>query len=296
MSQYIFFSFKSRFYFLSEFSQHVKSRLKFTLSSFRNVSLSTKWGIKGVLLDITGVLYESGQKQAINGSVEAIERLRSINLPFKFVTNESMSTRSDLAKKLRSFGFNLAEEDIFSPGIAASLYIKKMNLRPFLLVHPDILSEFSECDQTSPDCVLIGDAGEHFSYQNMNNAFKVLMKSENPILISLGKGRYYKDKDELVMDLGGFTAALEYATGITAKVIGKPNPEFFQSALDEIGLQRNQAVMIGDDINSDVHAAQKCGLRGVLVKTGKFRPLDMENPIVKPDAIVDNLAHFINTL
>lgn len=296
MLKIIFVSIKSRFYFLSGFTEHAKTKSQFFLSARRNATLASNWVVKGVLLDITGVLYESGKKNAIDGSIQAIDRLRTNKIPFKFVTNESMSTRSVLAKKLQSFGFNLLEEDIFSPGVAASAYIKKMKLRPYLLVHPDLLPEFSDCDQSSPNCVLVGDASEHFSYQNMNKAFSVLMKSKDPTLISLGKGRYYKDHDELVMDLGGFTAALEYATGVKAKVIGKPDPDYFLSALNDIGVPPNQAVMVGDDINSDVHAAQKCGMRGVLVKTGKFRPIDMENPIVKPDAIVDNLAHFIKML
>ncbi|PRD24604.1 UNVERIFIED_CONTAM: Lhpp [Trichonephila clavipes] len=108
--------------------------------------------------------------------------------------------------------------------------------------------------------------------------------------------KYYKEKGEIVMDLGGFTAALEFAVGIEAKVIGKPSPDYFAAALEEMGISPSQAVMVGDDINSDVHAAQKCGMKGVLVKTGKFRESDMNHPVVKPDAIVDNLAHFVDSL
>lgn len=65
-----------------------------------------------------------------------ISRLRSHKIPFRFVTNESMNTRYALVKKLQSFGFKLTEEEIFSPGIAASLYIQESKLRPYLLVHP----------------------------------------------------------------------------------------------------------------------------------------------------------------
>ncbi|XP_035216910.1 phospholysine phosphohistidine inorganic pyrophosphate phosphatase-like isoform X2 [Stegodyphus dumicola] len=232
---------------------------------------SVKWNMKGVLLDITGVLYESGQKIAIPGSVEAIQRLYSLKVPFRFVTNETQRTRASLVSKLRSFGFTLSESDVFSPGVAASHYVKQMQLRPFLLVHPNILPEFSDCNQSNPNCVVVGDAAEHFSFENMNKAFNILIKSKNPVLISMGKGRYYKENDELVMDLGGFTAALEYATGAEAKIIGKPSPEFFTDALKDMGVNPKEAVMVGDDIMSDVRAAQECGLKGVLVKTGKFR-------------------------
>lgn len=52
--------------------------------------------------------------------------------------------------------------------------------------------------------------------------------------------------------------------------------------------------MIGDDIEYDVGGAQECGLRGVLVKTGKFRQSDESHPKIKPDAIVDNLQQFVD--
>ncbi|GFR11761.1 phospholysine phosphohistidine inorganic pyrophosphate phosphatase [Trichonephila clavata] len=261
----------------------------------KNMSSKLQWDVKGILLDITGVLYESGQG-AIKGSAESIEKLRQKKIPFRFVTNETQRTRPDLVSKLNSIGFSLSESEILSPGIVTSAYLKKMNLRPFLLVHPQLVPEFSDCDQTSPNCVVVGDAAENFSYENMNKAFQILLQLENPILISMGKGKFYKEKGEIVMDLGGFTAALEFAVGIEAKVIGKPSPDYFTAALEEMGVSPNQAVMVGDDINSDVHAAQKCGMKGVLVKTGKFRESDMNHPVVKPDAIVDNLAHFVDSL
>ncbi|GIX76817.1 phospholysine phosphohistidine inorganic pyrophosphate phosphatase [Caerostris extrusa] len=190
------------------------------LAILNKMTSKVQWDVKGVLLDITGVLYESGQG-AIKGSVEAVEKLRQAKIPFRFVTNETQRTRPDLVTKLKSIGFSLSESEIFSPGIATSTYLKQMKLRPFLLVHPELLPEFSDCDQNSPNCVVIGDAAEDFSYENMNKAFQLLLKSENPVLISMGKGKYYKEKGEIVMDLGGFTAALEFSADCEAKIIGK---------------------------------------------------------------------------
>ncbi|XP_054716449.1 phospholysine phosphohistidine inorganic pyrophosphate phosphatase-like [Uloborus diversus] len=277
-------------------------RVKLSLQSRIAPSCMTKkmsslqWDVKGVLLDITGVLYESGQKHAIPGSVEAICKLRKLNIPFRFVTNETQRTRESLIKKLQAFGFEIVEKEVFSPGVAVSRYVKENNLRPYLFIHPDIYPEFSDCDQTSPNSVVVGDAAQFFSYENMNKAFKVLISAEKPVLISMGKGRFYKENDELVMDLGGFTAALEYSTGVQAEVIGKPAPDFFLNALRDISIAPHQAVMIGDDMNSDVHAAQKCGMKGVMVKTGKFRTSDLTHPLVKPDLFVNNLAQFIDML
>ena len=79
-------------------------------------------------------------------------------------------------------------------------------------------------------------------------------------------------------------------------MIGKPAKEFLLTALNYIGCATNEAIMIGDDIVSDVGGAQECGIPGVLVITGKYRPSDENHPKVTPDLIVNNLANFIDIL
>lgn len=146
--------------------------------------------------------------------------------------------------------------------------------------------------------MVVGDAAEHFSYDNVNNAFRVLLNLSDPILISMGKGRFYQEKGELVIDLGAYTTALEYATDTKATVIGKPAEQFFKTALEALNCTSPEdAVMIGDDLAGDVDGAQRLGMRGVLVRTGKFRSgRDDCHAIIKPDAIVDNLLAAVNLI
>lgn len=157
--------------------------------------------------------------------------------------------------------------------------------------------EFDGVDKTNPSCVVVGDAGRRFTYDNLNAAFRVLLNLENRILISMGKGRYYKEKGVLTMDNGPFTVGLEHVTDTEAIIIGKPAKEFYYGALERIGVKPEEAVMIGDDIVSDVGGAQDHGISGVLVKTGKFRSdLDLNHPKVTPDAIVDNFLAGIDLI
>lgn len=157
------------------------------------------------------------------------------------------------------------------------------------------MPEFEGVDTSEPSCVVVGDAAEHFTYQRLNEAFRVLLREKDggrPMnLFSLGKGKYYKEEDGLCLDLGPFTVGLEYATGTTAQLFGKPSATYFLTAVKALGLEPSEVVMIGDDILGDVGGAQGAGLRGVLVRTGKFRPTDENHETVKPDGIVDNLAH-----
>ncbi|XP_040110768.1 phospholysine phosphohistidine inorganic pyrophosphate phosphatase isoform X2 [Oryx dammah] len=255
-------------------------------------------GVRGVLLDISGVLCDSGEGggAAIAGSVEAVARLKQSRLKVRFCTNESQKSRADLVGLLRRLGFDVSEGEVTAPAPAACLILKQRGLRPHLLVHDGVRSEFDQIDKSNPNCVVIADAGEGFSYRNMNKAFQVLMELENPVLFSLGKGRYYKETSGLMLDVGPYMKALEYACGIEAEVVGKPSPEFFKSALQEMGVEAHEAIMIGDDIVGDVGGAQRYGMRALQVRTGKFRPSDEHHPEVKADGYVDNLAEAVDLL
>ncbi|XP_004625647.1 phospholysine phosphohistidine inorganic pyrophosphate phosphatase [Octodon degus] len=255
-------------------------------------------GVRGVLLDISGVLYDSGAGGGvpIPGSVEAVARLKQSQLKVRFCTNESQRSRGKLVGLLQRLGFDISEGEVTAPAPAACQILKERGLRPHLLIHDEIRSEFDKIDTSNPNCVVIADACDAFSYKNMNKAFQVLMELENPVLISLGKGRYYKETSGLMLDVGAYMKALEYACGVEAEVVGKPSPEFFQSALQVMGVEAHQAIMIGDDIVGDVGGAQRCGMRALQVRTGKFRPSDEHHPEVKADGYVDNLAEAVDLL
>ncbi|CAG0888725.1 unnamed protein product [Cyprideis torosa] len=260
-------------------------------------------GIRGVLLDVVGVLYESvsgGGGSVIDGSVAAVSKLREAGIPVRFVSNETQATRKEMFEKLKVLGFDVNLEEIFMPAPALRKQLVRENLRPFLLVHPNIVPEFSGLATDDFNCVVLGDATDGFSYENMNKTFRSLMKLETPRLFSLGKGRYYRENGELTLDVGPFVAALEFATGIEAEVVGKPNRQFFLDGVADLAieccskkqsefLEPKNVVMIGDDIVSDIGGAQKAGLQGYLVRTGKYQPKDEKHPSVTPHAIVDNL-------
>ncbi|XP_072026927.1 phospholysine phosphohistidine inorganic pyrophosphate phosphatase-like [Amphiura filiformis] len=255
--------------------------------------------VEGVLLDISGVLYDSGEGGGtpITGSIEAVQRLKASDLKVRFCTNETQCTTKQIVEKLTKLGFDLQLNELFSPAPAACQVLREKSLKPFLVVHPDALPDFAEFDLSEPhNCVVLGDAVSGFSYENMNKAFRVLINQDNPLLISMGRGRYYKETDGLVLDVGPFKAALEYAVDCEAVVVGKPAQGFFMSALKDMGVKPENAIMVGDDIVNDVGGAQACGIRGLQVRTGKFRPSDEHHPSVKPDGFVDNLAQAVDLL
>ncbi|XP_060698407.1 phospholysine phosphohistidine inorganic pyrophosphate phosphatase [Hemiscyllium ocellatum] len=267
------------------------------------ISMMAEWckpagRVRGVLLDISGVLYDSGEGGGvpIAGSTEAVRRIKEANLKVRFCTNETQATREKFVAKLQNLGFDITLNEVFAPAPAACQILKERGLRPHLLVHDDLLPEFNQIDQSNPNCVVIGDAADNFSYKNLNQAFQVLIGLEKPVLLSLGRGRYYKETDGMKLDVGAYMKALEYACDIEAEVVGKPAKMFFLSAVSDMSLEPDQVIMIGDDIVNDVGGAQQCGMKAVQVRTGKYRPCDEQHPTVKADGYVDNLAQAVKIL
>ncbi|MCP9263364.1 Phospholysine phosphohistidine inorganic pyrophosphate phosphatase [Dirofilaria immitis] len=213
----------------------------------------------------------------------------------RFLTNESTRSRKHLFEKLTKLGFALKEEHIFMPIPEAIRYIKEHNLRPHLLVHKGIMKEFENLDTDHPNCVLMGDAEKEFTYESMNAAFRVLHETSDPLIVTLGYGKFYQRIDGPCMDVGGFARALQYACDARIITIGKPDKQFFKVAIDDMGLMTNEVVMIGDDIVSDIGGAQKAGIRGIQVRTGKWRE-SWINHSIKPDLLVDDLRSAVDML
>ncbi len=225
--------------------------------------------IRGLLLDVGGVLYQGDE--AIEGSAAAIAWLREKDLPFRLLTNTTRTTRASLARRLQGFGFEVSEAEIVTPASIAAAILKRDGARPHLFVHPDLLPDCPD-EAAEPNAVLIGDAGEHFTFENMNRAFNVLIGDGK--LYALGRNRFFRAKDGFELDAGPFVAALEYAAEVEAVLIGKPSKDFFVTAAREMGLAPAETLMVGDDLESDVEGAIAAGLQAALVRTGKFRDGD----------------------
>lgn len=226
--------------------------------------------LKAILFDISGVLHVD--KVPISGAVDTIARLRQAGVPMRFVTNTSRSTCQTVLQSLRDMGFEVMASEVFTAPLALKYYCQQHGLRPYCLIHPDLAAEFADIAQSDPNAVLVADAAERFDYQHLNRAFSLLMKGAP--LLGIGRNRYFKSAGELQLDAGPFIRALEYAADTEAEILGKPAAGFFQAAVDSLGCDKSEVLMIGDDVESDVLGASQAGLAACLVRTGKFLPDD----------------------
>lgn len=247
--------------------------------------------LQAVLIDLAGVLHIDDQ--AIPGAVEALQRLRASGLPLRFLTNTTRSPRRRIVSNLQQMGFAIAPEEVQTAVHATRHLVEQRGLRPHYLVHPDIADEIGH-SHAEPDAVVLGDAGEYFTYAALNTAFRLLMQGRP--LIVMARNRYFREKDGLTLDMGAYVAGLEYSSGVKAEVVGKPAAPFFLSALEELGVAPENAVLIGDDLCDDIGGAQAAGIPGMLVRTGKFRPGDEAHPEIRPAATVDDFAAAVSRL
>lgn len=243
-------------------------------------------GVKGVLLDLGGVVYVGDTP--LPGAVAAIGRLRQAGIGVRFLTNTTRSSRRMLLQKLRAMGMDIADEELFTPSLAARQRIEREGLRPHLLIHPALKEDFVALPEGAREAVVVGDAGDSFSYAALNAAFRALEHGAE--FLALANNRSFRDADGgLSLDAGPFVAALAFASRREPQILGKPAPDYFLSALASMGCEPGDAVMVGDDAESDVAGAMAAGLAGILVKTGKYRPGAEDSIVQPPSAVVEDL-------
>jgi HAD superfamily hydrolase (TIGR01458 family) len=244
--------------------------------------------IRAVLLDLAGVVYQGDR--TLPGAVAGIGALRDAGLPLRFLTNTTRTPRRELLRRPEAMGIPIADDELFTPAQAATAWLKARGLSAYLLIHPALEEDFARLDGTKGEAVVVGDAGEAFTYAALNTAFRKLIAGAE--FLALARNRTFKDADgELSLDAGAFVTALEYSTRQEAVLLGKPAPDFFKGALAGTSCGMDEAVMVGDDAEADVAGALAAGVgNALLVRTGKYRPGDEDKVKPRPTETVDDLV------
>ena len=268
------------------------------------------------LLDLDGTLYSGGAP--VPGAVAAVAALHELGLPFRFLTNTTSRSRAGIVRKLQAFGFAIGPAHIQTPVVVATALAHAEGLTtivPYVaeetfedLAGFDLLGGRALKDSLTvaggregwkslpafppsrPPAVLIGDLGAQWTFALMQEAFEQLNAGAR--FLALSRDRYFRSAEGLRLDAGPFVAALEYATGREATVVGKPSPAYYAEALAAVGATGHpeRVAMVGDDLWSDVAGAQRAGCQGWLVRTGKFTEEALHQSGITPDRILDSIA------
>ena len=272
-------------------------------------------GTRALLLDMDGVIVSAGQ--LIPGAAEAIARLETTDFPYRIVTNTSAVSRATLARWSGKIGAPIPAQRFQSALSASAAWTARHypDAPLYVLASEDAQSEFegqrllthqqAGVRGAKAAAVVIGDSPEEVTFDNMNRAFRLVLGGAK--LVGMHQNPWWLTPDGPTLDSGAFVAGLEFATETRARIVGKPHPEFFSVAIADLrrdvgrDLARPDIVMVGDDVRSDVRAAQRAGLRGIFVLSGKHGPNDIEIAAKerggrRPDAVASDLAAVVAAL
>lgn len=275
-------------------------------------------GVRALLLDLDGVIVLAGKP--VPGAAEAIGVIAAKGVPFRIVTNTSLVSRATLSKWGASMGAPIPADRFQSAlSVSAAYTARRFPGRPlYVLTSDDARSEFdgqhllTDDEASRPDAtaaaVVVGDAPEAATWENMNRAFRLVRNGAE--LIGMHKNRWWITPDGPTIDSGSYVAGLEFASGVRARILGKPSREFFSEAASALAdemrgnggrrLIRSEIAMVGDDLETDVRAAQRAGLRGVFVLSGKHSRDDLAAAAARgtppPDLVAESLAEIARAL
>ncbi len=251
--------------------------------------------VRGLLIDLEGVLYESDTP--IPGVADALSALAASGFEIRYLTNTTTRPRRAIVDRLFGMGFDLTAEHVFTPGVAAGLLLRRKKLtRIHLAATPELAEDLRDVEivDDEPQAIVLGDLFQAFDWDRLNLLFG--MMRQGAVLVALHKNRYCRRNGDIALDLGPFVAALDYASGTQANIVGKPSRLFFDLALANLGLESESVAMVGDDIEADIGGARRAGMTSIQVKTGKFTPKDKDHPSIRPDYLINSAADLPNLL
>jgi 4-nitrophenyl phosphatase len=259
--------------------------------------------IRGLLLDVEGVLVADKRYLAVPGAVEFIRRARERGLPLRLITNSTTDTKATLVKKLERAGFDFRIEETHTCIGAAVNHLRTIGARQCLVLGTTTLRQmFADegmkvVNESDVQAVVVGLDTE-LTYEHLRLACDAILRF-GASLIALHRNRLYPDdQGRASPSVGAIVEAIAYATQVEPHVMGKPSPAYYQQALDDLGLGPEAVLMVSDDPFSDLAGAKRMGMQTAFVLTGKYTDpecADRLKPEERPDCTVANLFELLGT-
>lgn len=269
-------------------------------------------GVRALLLDLDGVIVVAGA--LVPGAAPAIAGLEARRVPYQIVTNTSAVSRETLSRYAHRLGSPIPAERFESALSASAAWTARVFPQGplYVLASDDAKREFAGQRLLTHEeasrrggraaAVIVGDSPEEATFDNLNRAFRLVRGGAR--LVGMHRNPWWLTADGPTLDSGAYVAGLEFAAEVRATIVGKPAPTFFSTGLAllrrQVGrdLARNDVAMIGDDVRTDIRAAQRSGMRGIFVLSGKHGPADVEAAAMerggrRPDAVAADLAEVV---
>jgi NagD protein len=245
----------------------------------------------GYLIDMDGVIYRGSQ--LIPGADRFIHDLRTAQIPFLFLTNNSQRTRRDVATKLQRLGIDIEEEHVFTCAMATARYLarQKPGGTAFVIGEGGLLTAlhsngYAIVDK-DPDYVVVGE-GRTLNFEMVEAALGMILAGAKLIATNLDPN--CPTQTGTRPGCGAIVALLEVAAGVKAFSVGKPSPVMLRAASKELGLTTDQTIIIGDTMETDILGGVQLGFKTILVLSGGTQREDLSRYAYQPEKVVESIA------
>ena len=238
-----------------------------------------------VIFDLDGVVYRG--TQPIAGAVDLIEAVHAAGALVRYATNNSMHTREEYVERLRRMGIRAAADEIVTSTSATVDHLRSHcpDVRTVLtLGAPGMLAEFraagyeatsaaeagpqdwNGADLPQPFDAVVAGLDPRVDYRRLGIAASAIRAGAR--FFATNADVQYPTPDGVVPGAGAIIAALAATSGVEPLVIGKPQPAMFAGILEQTGCAASASIIIGDNPDADLVAANRAGIASVLVLTG----------------------------
>jgi NagD protein len=246
---------------------------------------------KAFLCDMDGVIYHGNR--LLPGVPEFVDWLLKENKRFLFLTNSSERSPRELSQKLERLGIEVPEENFYTSALATAAFVSSQmpGGSAYVIGEPGLHKALYDAgfsmNDINPDYVIVGET-RSYNYERVERAVKLVMNGArlvgtNPDLTGPSEGGIVPATRALI-------APIELATGRTAYFIGKPNPLIMRNALRVLGVKREEAVIIGDRMDTDIIAGIESEIETVLVLSGVTAKEDLNRFPYRPDYVLEGVG------
>jgi HAD superfamily hydrolase (TIGR01457 family) len=254
---------------------------------------------KVFLLDMDGTIY-LGDK-LIDGAKEFLDALNKKGKRYIFLTNNSSKSKEIYVEKLNKLGIKATKEEIFTSGEATTMYLKnkKPGAKIYLLGTKALEEEFEregfilEKERNKDIDYLVLGFDTTLTYEKLWGACEYISEGVEYIATHPDFNCPLAD-DKFMPDAGAMAAFIEASTGETPRVIGKPNKDIIESILSKYNLDKEDIVMVGDRLYTDIKTGENAGIKSVLVYSGETKAKDYKDSEIRADYTFDSIKDMID--
>ena len=241
------------------------------------------------LFDLDGVFYKGKESRVKIGGTDAVEALRQAGKRIFIVTNNSTDSAETVHSNLIEFDIPVKKDEVLTSGLLTAEYLRQKHGRVsyFLVGEIGLESEMKRFGHRrttgeTADFVVVG-LDRKFTYDKLDHASRVARNGAR--IIATHRSRLYMYKAGPAAAAGPLVTAIEYASQKRAIVVGKPSPLMFKIALERADCKKGDAVMVGDQLETDIRGAENAGIDSILVTSGVDKSPGSHTPL----AVISNV-------